>query len=357
MSIKSIKLVTGEDVIAEYSESDGVVVLISNSLGAIAPSSTISTTELGYLNGVTSNIQTQLDTAVKVDATDIPNAADLNTYTTSGVYVQGSNAEAAAGSNYPIGYAGVLEVYSRTSTLIWQRYTTYQPYNKVYHRGFYSTTWSAWKEVVDFTSGTRLDAGDIYSNGSKVLTAAASSGVQSLSIDSGVDISAGIPGTTANGAINIEDHLKFFVNTDAATYPVGAPVYGDYDADIWMKDNGYIMAENSIHLRPTSDGSMGSYTEQGRLVLKSDVLTSSGAINWIQSGRNYSGTTKNDLAISEYSQDGSLDHNYWAYFDQSNSGNLGLGFSGSAATAPDINYKLHVKNNVGTTTPIMRVVS
>ncbi len=37
--------------------------LISNASGKVAVSSTISTTELGYLNGVTSNIQTQLDSA------------------------------------------------------------------------------------------------------------------------------------------------------------------------------------------------------------------------------------------------------------------------------------------------------
>lgn len=36
-------------------------VLVSNSSGKVAASSTITTTELGYLNGVTSNIQTQLD--------------------------------------------------------------------------------------------------------------------------------------------------------------------------------------------------------------------------------------------------------------------------------------------------------
>ena len=266
---------------------------------------------------------------IATSPTEIGNTADLNTYTTTGIYIQSNDPEAAAGTNYPAGYAGLLEVYARSdANFVYQRYTTYQPYNLVYHRSKYLTTWSPWKTI--------------SSGGDDTAT--------SLSIDSGYTLTGGNPGATANGAINIEGHLKFFVNTDAAT----ENGYGDYDADIWMKDNGYLMAEQSIHLRPTNTGSMPNYTEQGRVVFKSKVLTT-GAVNLIQSGRNYSGTTKNDLAITEYMPDGTLDNTYWAYFDESTGGKLGLGINGDGSNAPAVDYRLHVKDNVGTTTPVARV--
>lgn len=123
-------------------------VLVSNGAGAIGVSTTIDTTELGYLNGVTDLIQTQLDGKIDETPTEIGNAANLNDYATTGLWIQSSNAEAAAGTNYPAPYAGVLEVVARNdSVFVFQRYTTYQPYNKVYHRSRYSGTWSTWKEV------------------------------------------------------------------------------------------------------------------------------------------------------------------------------------------------------------------
>lgn len=271
---------------------------------------------------------------IATSPTEIGNTADLNTYTTTGIYIQSNDPEAAAGTNYPAGYAGLLEVYARSdANFVYQRYTTYQPYNLVYHRSKYLTTWSPWKTI--------------SSGGNDTAT--------SLSIDSGYTLTGGNPGATANGAINIEGHLKFFTNTDAATETSGGVSYGDYDADIWMKDNGYLMAEQSIHLRPTNTGSFGSYTEQGRVVFKSKVLPTTGSVNLIQSGRNYSGTTKNDLAITEYMPDGTLDNTYWAYFDESTGGKLGLGINGDGSNAPAVDYRLHVKDNVGTTTPVARV--
>jgi hypothetical protein len=123
-------------------------VIVSNGAGAISASTTIDTTELGYLNGVTDNIQTQLDGKLDEAPTEIGNAVNLNSYTSTGLFIQSSNAEAAAGSNYPAPYAGLLEVYARSdAAFVYQRYTTYQPYNIVYHRSNYTGTWSTWKGV------------------------------------------------------------------------------------------------------------------------------------------------------------------------------------------------------------------
>jgi hypothetical protein len=86
--------------------------------------------------------------------TTIPTAANLNTYTTTGIYEQVSNAQAAAGSNYPVPVAGMLTVTSTDpSSFVYQMY---QAYNfgsssaypaKVYFRCSYLTVWSAWTEV------------------------------------------------------------------------------------------------------------------------------------------------------------------------------------------------------------------
>lgn len=93
------------------------------------------------------NLQTTLDGKIDAVPIEIGNAIDLNTFTTTGLWTQSSNAEAAAGTNYPIAYAGLLEVATAASgVFIWQRYTTYQVINRAWYRSYYNGTWSAWKE-------------------------------------------------------------------------------------------------------------------------------------------------------------------------------------------------------------------
>lgn len=86
-------------------------------------------------------------------AHDIPTAADLNDYVTPGPYHQGSNAQAAAGSNYPAPYAGLLEVrYAEDgggTPFVYQRYTVYQAHQAAYYRTQYDGTWGAWKRLDD----------------------------------------------------------------------------------------------------------------------------------------------------------------------------------------------------------------
>ena len=107
--------------------------------------------EIGHTH-VAANItdlQTALDAKVDKATTAIGTLANLNTYTTSGYSLQASNAAAAGGTNYPIAYAGLLEVVARADAVwIFQRYTTYQLYNVMYHRSYLNGTWSAWKSYV-----------------------------------------------------------------------------------------------------------------------------------------------------------------------------------------------------------------
>lgn len=79
--------------------------------------------------------------------TDIPGSADLNTYTTAGIYHQGLNVQAASGSNYPIAEAGLLEVYTGGS-MVYQRYTHFST-GTIYTRSKYLTTWYEWDLVLD----------------------------------------------------------------------------------------------------------------------------------------------------------------------------------------------------------------
>lgn len=95
-------------------------------------------------------------TLSNISFTSIPTAADLNTYTTQGLYNQDANASAAAGTNYPAPYAGLLEVITPNSNFVYQRYTVYQAYATTYYRSKYTTTWSAWERLAESTDTTYI---------------------------------------------------------------------------------------------------------------------------------------------------------------------------------------------------------
>ncbi|HFG8807609.1 TPA: hypothetical protein ACGIY5_000961 [Corynebacterium striatum] len=82
---------------------------------------------------------------VKIDS--LGSGVDLNTITTTGAYHQSLTANAQTGKNYPIGQAGLLEVFNPDASMTYQRYTAYGSFNKVFTRGLYMNAWGAWKEV------------------------------------------------------------------------------------------------------------------------------------------------------------------------------------------------------------------
>lgn len=90
---------------------------------------------------------TTLTTPAMIQGVDIPTATDLNTYTTSGFYHQNTNANAAAGTNYPVGLAGMLEVMA-DGLMVYQRYTLYSS-GIIYTRSYYNGTWYSWRRNVD----------------------------------------------------------------------------------------------------------------------------------------------------------------------------------------------------------------
>ncbi|WP_411696578.1 phage tail-collar fiber domain-containing protein [Enterobacter pasteurii] len=86
----------------------------------------------------------------------IGDAADLNTFTTPGLYYQPANAQAATGKNYPESNAGSLEVYKHAG--ITQIYRVYNN-SRSYIRTLYGGTWSAWTKQYD--AANKPTAGDV----------------------------------------------------------------------------------------------------------------------------------------------------------------------------------------------------
>lgn len=80
----------------------------------------------------------------------IPDLANLNTYITSGIYHQPSNTSAVSGTNYPVSYLGMLEVFA-DSSIVYQTYHSYQEQEGLYYRARYNVTWSAWTKVSSVT--------------------------------------------------------------------------------------------------------------------------------------------------------------------------------------------------------------
>lgn len=93
----------------------------------------------------------------------IGNAADLNSFTTPGLYYQSSNAQAQAGTNYPETVAGSLEVYKHAG--VTQVYRIYAD-SRSYIRIFYNGAWTPWAKQYDSANKpTPSDIGAVSANG------------------------------------------------------------------------------------------------------------------------------------------------------------------------------------------------
>ncbi len=100
---------------------------------------------------------TKADTAAVIrNGGSIPSGADLNNYTTTGFYNQRSNAGAAAGSNYPVSFAGELIVYA-DGLMVYQTYRRYGAVYAIFHRNYNNGTWYPW--VYDWNSSNFDPAG------------------------------------------------------------------------------------------------------------------------------------------------------------------------------------------------------
>ncbi|WDE11337.1 pyocin knob domain-containing protein [Thalassomonas haliotis] len=82
-----------------------------------------------------------------VKGADLSGTADLNVYTSTGIYHQNSNSGAATGSHYPTDVAGMLTVMS-DGYMTYQTYHTYDGSGK-YQRTRYNNSWHPWDQVYD----------------------------------------------------------------------------------------------------------------------------------------------------------------------------------------------------------------
>ena len=95
-------------------------------------------------------------TDIRYNGFEIPSAADLNTYRTTGYYTQNANADAVAGTNYPVSAAGILQVINDDygngvhTTQLYSQYNT----SNYFIRNYYNGTWSAWRDLTQDTNTT-----------------------------------------------------------------------------------------------------------------------------------------------------------------------------------------------------------
>ncbi|HAO3411895.1 TPA: hypothetical protein JLH14_000441 [Escherichia coli] len=143
-------------------------------------------------------------------AEGIGNAANLNNYTTPGLYYQPANAQAQTGTNYPEAIAGSLEVLKHAG--ITQIYRVYNN-SRSYARTLYGGTWSAWTKVYDVANKpTPAEIGALASNGnavsaSQLQTARTINGV-AFNGTANITISAGSIGSYTKAESDARYNLK-----------------------------------------------------------------------------------------------------------------------------------------------------
>ena len=86
-------------------------------------------------------------TAFPLAITSLGAKEDLDNFKSTGVYHQALNVNAENGTNYPVGVAGLLEVFNPDSAMVYQRYTVYGVGIEVWVRGYYRNKWYGWQKV------------------------------------------------------------------------------------------------------------------------------------------------------------------------------------------------------------------
>jgi hypothetical protein len=128
-------IIQGANISGNAANVTGVVAIVNGGTGATTAITALSNIgALGTLNNA------------------LGGGIDLNTLTTTGLYYQNSDANAAAGTNYPAPYAGKLTVTNSNNSIgLWQEYTMHNisgTSNRKFHRQYYASLWSVWAEEV-----------------------------------------------------------------------------------------------------------------------------------------------------------------------------------------------------------------
>ncbi|MFB4730771.1 tail fiber protein [Enterobacter hormaechei subsp. steigerwaltii] len=211
-------------------------------------------------------------------AVGIGNAADLNAYTTPGLYYQPANAQAQTGRNYPEANAGSLEVYKHAG--ITQIYRVYNS-SRSYIRTLYSGTWSAWTKQYDAANKpTPADIGALASNGNavsatKLQTARTIGGV---AFDGTANIN--LPGVNTGGNQNTTGNAATATKLQTARTIAGVSFNGTANIAIPAGNVGaYTKAECDGRFQQK-----GNYTPAGQAYTKAESDARYGIVNGIRRG-------------------------------------------------------------------------
>lgn len=213
---------------------------------------------------------------------NIPSGADLNTYTTTGIWHQRSNANAASGTNYPVPLAGMLRVYA-DDVMVYQEYFAHAT-NATYIRKYYNGVWQPWHQVYD--SGHKPSLADL--GGGTISGNVAISGA--LTIDAGGGALSLKPG--------LADHvyMQFFAdtqnpNTRSAYFGFGSVGASRLDLVNEMGGDIYIVTSGHIRFQASSIAVAG----RGGVLHYGDTFTN--ARVFVRQGGSPVGTQEGDITI------------------------------------------------------------
>ncbi len=214
-----------------------------------------------------------LSTDANVTAQDIFNGqavgigdkADLNSYTTPGLYYQPANAQAGTGTNYPEANAGSLEIYKHAG--ITQVYRVYNS-SRSYIRTLYDGTWSAWTKQYDTANKpSASDVGALPITGGTVTGNVAVNGA--LTVGNGRKFEINSQNTsTLNTALTLwgnADRPTVLEFKDATSYHFYSQ--RNKDGSITLQVNGQVTASNYGNFDARYQAK-GSYTPAGEAYTK-----------------------------------------------------------------------------------------
>lgn len=288
---------------------------------------------------------------------DIGSGIDLDTYLSSGYYHQNANAGAAAGSNYPVGTAGMLEVLA-DGLMTYQRYTGYNT-GTVYTRARYQTSWTPWRTVLDTASFSGIVPSVVGTGASgtwgisitgNAATASSSAWADQVDVNSGQstqttrydvvwhsgDVVYSTPAVDIQPSTGTLRATKFEVGA-------GGTLFSDASNRIATTSDFYVQAASANTYLYSTNTYLGN-TSGDNILMRGNVFTSNRLYHNGTSGGTTLDTAGTDLIFQDTGNTGGIDYYFWRDHSASKlylgsaddaveiRGGLSVNFGGSALT-------------------------